>query len=248
MNNENTKLYVLAGLIVIGALLAAMPFAFAQEATADLSDNLEEDAGTTPDSAFYGLKTGWEKVGLWFTFDQEKKAEKELGLARKRLLEIRAMADKGDIEAMKKAQEKHDELVERAQERLESIKEDSEEGKIKEGAKKVIGLEVALAAQQHRIEVLKDILAEKNLTDEARAAIESTLERMENKTAMFELKIEQKKDKIKIRLRAITNKSEIEIEIEIKDISDEAGLEGAKKKIAEKQVAKAEEVIEKVKE
>src|SRR3989344_656128 len=99
MSNKNTKLYVLAGLIVFVALLAAMPFALAEEeAATDLQDNMEGDAGTTPDSAFYGLKLGWEKVGLWFTFDQEKKAEKELGLARKRLLEIRAMADKGDIE------------------------------------------------------------------------------------------------------------------------------------------------------
>src|SRR3990172_1898246 len=223
----NTKLYAVIALAFIGVLLVSAPFALAQETSASdeaSDDNLEGDPGITPDSAMYGLKLGWEKAGLWFTFNQERKAEKEMEHARRRLLEVRKMAEKGNIKAMERAQEKHDELLAKAQERLASIQEDSQESQIKDTARKVVRLEIAARAHENRIEVLKDILAEKNLSDEAKVAIEAAIARMENKTANFEFRLEEKKDRIKTRLRAVTEKNESEIETEIEALEDEEGL------------------------
>ncbi len=249
------KLYEVIALVFIASLMAVQ-FALAQETVSDFevsnsleaSDNLEGDPGATPDSAGYGLKLGWEKIGLWFTFKQEKKAEKELALARKRLLEVRRMAEKGNIKAMLRAQEKHDELVASAQERLVRLGEDSTKAKVKLAMRKVIGLEVAIKAHENRIEVLKDILAEKNLSDEARTAIEAAVARMENRTAIMEQKLEERKDKFKTRLRAVTEKNESEVESEVKELESEAGLVEAEKAIAEKRIEKAEEALAKLKE
>lgn len=243
------KLYAVIALVFIASLMAVQ-FALAQETVSDLevSDNLEGDPGATPDSAGYGLKLGWEKIGLWFTFKQEKKAGRELVLARKRLLEVRRMAEKGNLKAMLKAQEKHDELVASAQERLARLGEDSTEARVKLAVRKVIGLEVAIKAHENRIEVLKDILAEKNLSDEARTAIEAAVARMENRTAIMEQKLEERKDKFKTRLRAVTEKNESEVESEVKELESEAGLVEAEKAIAEKRIEKAEEALAKLKE
>ncbi len=49
------------------------------------------DAGTTPDSIFYGLEKAFESVGLAFA---SNKAKKRLQLAEERLAEMQAMSDK----------------------------------------------------------------------------------------------------------------------------------------------------------
>ena len=247
------KISTLMVLVALGVMVFAMPFALAEDAAVTAAstasdDTLSSDPGTTPDSAMYGLKLGWEKVGLLFTFNQEKKAQKELALAEKRLLEVKKMAEKGNLKAMEKAQEKHDALVESAQARLEKLQEDSKETQIRETATKVIGLEVALKAHENRIEVLKDILAEKNLSDEARTAIDAAVAKMENKTSAMAQKIEERKDNIKIRLRAVTEKTETEVESEVASIENSSGLIAAEKAIAEKRVAKTEDALAKLKE
>ncbi|MCX8159063.1 MAG: DUF5667 domain-containing protein [Candidatus Pacearchaeota archaeon] len=234
------------------SLLAFSAFALAEEAVVSTEATQEEaeisaEPGITPDSAFYGLKLGWEKLGVAFTFNQEKKAQKELALAKKRLMEMRKMAEKGNVKAMERAQQKHDALIENAQARLALIQEDTTETKAKLAAEKVIGIERALKAHQNRIEVLQDILAEKNLSDEARTAIESAIERMENRTKVMEQKLEERKERVKTRLRAITEKSEQEINAEFEKIENSSGYTEALKKIAEKRIQKTEQAIERVK-
>ncbi|MDP1695315.1 MAG: DUF5667 domain-containing protein [archaeon] len=249
------KTNVLA-IALIGLMLFALPIVAAEEtldasAQAEVdsiaSDNLAADPGVTPDSAMYGLKTGWEKLGLMFTFNQEKKAQKELALAEKKLLEVKKMAEKGNVKAMERAQERHDALLERARLRLDSIQEDTEESQVKITAEKIVGLQRAIAAHENRIEVLKDILAEQNLSDEARTAIETAVAKMENKTQAIEQKLEERKDKIKTRLRAVTEKTDSEVSDDITEIEDREGLTAAKKAIAERRIQNTEEALIRVK-
>ncbi|MBU1204726.1 MAG: hypothetical protein KKE93_02340 [Nanoarchaeota archaeon] len=56
------------------------------------------DAGTTPDSALYGLDRAFERIGLALTFSKAAKAEKRLQIASERLAELKAMTDKGKPE------------------------------------------------------------------------------------------------------------------------------------------------------
>lgn len=241
---------------LIGVMLFALPIVVAEEnldasvqaeVEAISSDNLDANPGTTPDSALYGLKTGWEKLGLMFTFNQEKKAQKEIALADRKLLEAKKMAEKGNVKAMERAQARHDALIESAQARLDALQEDTKEAQVRTTAEKIVGLQRAIAAHENRIEVLKDVLAEQNLSDEARTAIEAAIVKMETRTQAIEQKLEERKDRIKTRLRAVTEKTESEVSEDIKEIEDNEGLTAAKKAIAERRIQNTEEALIRVK-
>src|SRR3989338_8552512 len=92
--------------------------------SAELDDT---DAGITPDSAFYGLDNAWEKISLAFTFNKEKKAEKELKYARERLREVKLMVEENKLDAVQKAEERHRKLIENVRARMDEIGEDDEE-------------------------------------------------------------------------------------------------------------------------
>jgi hypothetical protein len=246
------KAYTITALALIGVLLFA-GFALAEAAanvttpTDTETTEMSADPGITPDSAMYGLKTGWENLKLAFIFNQERKAQFELKLADLKLLELRKMAEKGNTKAMERIQTRHDILVEKTQARLAAIQEDTTEARAMIAAANVIGLEMNLKSHENRIEVLKDILAEKNLSEEARTAIESAVDKMENKTSAMEQKIEEKKDKIQTRLRAITEKNESEVRDKIEKLENSSGYTESLKKIAENRIAKTEAALEKVK-
>lgn len=246
------KTYSLIAIALLGLMLFAVPFALADASleadnTQIAADNLTANPGITPDSSFYGLKLGWEKVRLAFTFNQERKAEKELALADKRLLEIKRMAEKGNVKAALKAQKSHDALVERAKARLSSIQEDTKEAQVRNTAEKIIGLQRAIQAHENRIEVLKDVLAEQNLSDDARESIESAVERMENRTEVMSQRLKEKKDRVKTRLRAVTGDSEEEVDAVINKIENRTGLTDLDKKIAERGINRTERILERVK-
>jgi len=239
--------------VALVALFAFSAFALAESASEESTQignesEVSGDPGITPDSSFYGLKNAWERLNLAFTFNQERKAQKELALAQRKLLEIRKMAEKGNVEAMERARLRHDALIESAQARLSAIQDDTTEANAKLAAQKTIRLEIALKAHENRIEILQDILAEKNLSDEARTAIESAIERMQNRTEKMNEAIEAKKDRIKTRLRALTEKNESEIEESFKQIEDSEGYSSAMKKIAENRIENTEQAIARVKE
>lgn len=54
--------------------------------------------GILPDSPLYKLKAARDRIVLWFTFDEQKKAEKELLYANKRIGAAVALADGGKME------------------------------------------------------------------------------------------------------------------------------------------------------
>lgn len=234
-------------LTALVAVLLVASFAVAEEAaSAAVSNDLSGDAGTTPDSAMYGLKLGWEKMGLWFTFNQEKKAQKELKLAGKRLLEAKVMAEKGNEKGFARAQEAHDAFVARAQARLEAIDEDGKEDKIKDSTKKISGLEVAIENHENKIDILKEKLAEGNLSEEQKASIEALIDKMEAKTEAMKQKLEERRDKIKTRLQAVSEKTKAEVESEVEEIDNETGLIEVKKVIAERRIERAENAVARV--
>ncbi len=237
------------------AVLLVMPFAVAQPAVveADMGageveiDELEGDPGITPDSFWYGLDRALERINLALTFNKVRKAEKGLEIAKERLLEAKKMAEEGNVKAMERAQVEHDKVIEGVKARIGELQEDKTENRTKESIREVVGLQRAIQVHEYRIEVLKDVLAKEELSDEAREAIREAIEKMENKTEVMKQKAEERKGKMKIRLMAIIEKTEEEVEEEIENIEDEEGLTDAKKKVAEKTIEKAEVVIEKLK-
>ncbi|MBA7493660.1 hypothetical protein ES702_04221 [subsurface metagenome] len=94
-------------IILLTALLFLI-FSFGAEV---LAQGVElSDPGLTPDSPFYFLDTLGEKIGMFFTFGAEKKAEKAMQYAEEKLAEAMAMAEKNQTEALEKANKNYQEF------------------------------------------------------------------------------------------------------------------------------------------
>jgi serine protease AprX len=73
-------------------------------------------AGITPDSFFYGFKKFFERVDLFFTFDEIAKAEKHVKYAELRLAEAKEMAEMGKPEFVDGLIEEYEDNLERGNE------------------------------------------------------------------------------------------------------------------------------------
>lgn len=101
-----------------------------------------------PDSPFYFLKTWYEKIVIFFTFDAIKKAEKYKIFAEKRAYEAKEMIIKGKDELAEKQKELYNFYLNKAKEKLEkalqrAIKQGKEEAK-KELEKKVEEIKIKI--------------------------------------------------------------------------------------------------------
>ena len=194
--------------IFIFILLLTIHVAIAQE---------EElpDPGILPDSALYGLKKAAEAVGTFFTFGQEKKAERMLQLAEKRLAEAEAVGKEGKKAAADKAIKGYQKAIENAQIHARNAERKAE-----------VLEKVALATSKHLsiLDKVKD-----KVSEEAKEAITKAKEASMN---------EQKK-----ALRALSeDKPEKAAEINIKAAKDR--LKRAKEKAETGESDEVEEALE----
>ncbi len=128
-----------------------------------------------------GLKMGWRNVEIWFTFNQEKKAEKELDLARLELIRAKIAAKNDNSVAMEKALDAHQKILDRVEKRV---------GKVK-----LTGLERAIQVHEARIAKMNEILANANLTAEQKTKIEAKITKATNVTAKLSELNNEKKEK-----------------------------------------------------
>ena len=81
------------------------------------------DPGLLPGNPLHFLDTLFEGIGTLFTFGDEAKAERFLGLAEERLAEAEALAEKGKLNRAEKATEKYEKRLAKALERAENAKD-----------------------------------------------------------------------------------------------------------------------------
>lgn len=81
-------------LAVFAAGMLAASMAYADDTAASGDDILGVQAGTAPDSIFYGFKKIGERANVAFTFDREEKAKLKYKYAVRRLAEAELMAGK----------------------------------------------------------------------------------------------------------------------------------------------------------
>jgi len=80
------------------------------------------NAGVKPGSFFYFFDTTFENVGLFFTFNPEKKAQKALEYAYERLAEIEAVAEEKNPNAVKTAIANYESNIALATEKSKEVK------------------------------------------------------------------------------------------------------------------------------
>lgn len=188
--------------IVLALMFAVVPLILAEDAsieensavvtstetteTADINTESEDIETTETVSQGEIVK---KQIGLWFTFNQEKIAEKQLELAKLRLIQARIAAKNNNTEAMEKALEAHERILTKFQERMEKVKAKNV------SAEKLTGLERAIQVHEARITKMETILANAELTDAQRTRIEAKIAHAENVTSHLrnvEAKIEEK--------------------------------------------------------
>jgi len=216
---------------------ASEPSLISEPSTIDqeTSDAIDEELN----GSVSPVDEGMTRLKLWFTFNQEKKAELELKLARMELVRARIAAKNNNTNAMEKALEAHNKIIAKVQERINKINVESTKEKIKETANKLIGLERAIQVHEARIAKLNEILANENLTTEQMAKIQNRLDQAENNTAHLKDVQAAKIDKIKTRLMAIANLTQEDVDKVIEDLENAQNLSEVKQAVKSiKEIAK----------
>lgn len=197
-------------LVLILSFLISVPMAGADtnEVASNTNTGWEEleDPGRLPDSNMYWLKTWWENVQLFFTFDDIKKAEKQMDFANRRMLELQKLCEKGKCELAQKLAPRFEEKIRKTTEKLE---EANEKGKDVQAL-----IEKLESNQERHQEVLLKVYDQ--VPEEAKEAI---LQAMENSQKGIENAIEniQKdprelkefKEKIEKKVKEVLNEQEI---------------------------------------
>src|SRR3989344_7217042 len=124
-----------------------------------------EESGIKPGSFFYGFVTTFEKINLFFTFSPEKKAEKALKYAEKRLAEAEAVAGDENSEAVKTAISGYEKNIALAAQASKKVKDETK-------AENLFNL-IANNTSKHQ-EVLADVLTK--VPEEAKEAITKAIE------------------------------------------------------------------------
>ena len=160
---------------IIVLLLAT--FVTAQEAS--------QEAGTTPDSIFYGLDTALEKIRLVITFKAEKEAEIHLNHAEERLAELKEMVNKNETKYTEK-------LIEKREKSLNKSKEEIKKAEEKGVDVSVLAAKVQEVTSKHII-VLQGLLDK--VPEQAREHIQNAIERSSRSQAVEAITKEKQMNK-----------------------------------------------------
>lgn len=136
--------------------------------TVSLVSAAEESVGIEPDSMFYGLKLGMEKVRLIFTFNSAKKAELHMNYATRRLAEAKAMLSKGKKDYVEKSITKYNTELSDMQAELDAAK--AKEEKVDDLVTKI-----GTTIPKHTA-TLERLLKNENMPDSAKKGLENALE------------------------------------------------------------------------
>lgn len=161
----------------------------------------------------------WRQVGLLFTFNQERKMEKEMVLAQLRLQQAEYATQNNMSQAAENALDKYGKLIDKAEKRAELVQKVGNAGV---SAMKLAAMDQAILAHQEKIAKLSSILENSNLTADQKVRLEEKVAHAENVTLHLQDVQSNKEEKMKIRLMAESNMTEVEAEAKIVDAKDNA--------------------------
>lgn len=152
----------------------AAPLILAETVTNNSSNSIETEAAADDNATVSSGEIFMNRVKAWLTFNQEKKVELELKLAELRLIQARIAARNNNTEAMQKALEAHEAILNRVQGRMERLSAKNV------SSDRLIGLARAIQVHEVRITRLSSLLESVNLTDAQRARVEARLSNVGN--------------------------------------------------------------------
>jgi hypothetical protein len=194
----------ITGFIALFLMLFSFSFALAENETVNSSDVPMLISAPVEDSVLNETEAideteaagnlFWKRAGIWFTFNQEKKAEKELKLAELQLIRARIAARNNNTQAMENALEAHKKLIERVQERVSKI----ENGNASE---KLTGLDRAIQLHQTRIARFNAQLNNSNLSAEQIEKLQERIEKAQENTQHLREVADERRLEVRNKLR-----------------------------------------------
>ena len=209
----------------------------------------EEDEGELdlPEAkkvGFFG--SSFDKVRLAFTFNKEKKIERTLAMAEKRLAEAEAVSEE-DPERLERAQAKYDELVTRAEEILADMESraDDEKESVKDMERLTRIQNKFEKHREHAGEIYARALGKfeaNNASDEKIERFEMFYERALNRSDQMETKLlEQKRNNFR-QHKALSEMSDGELSELLVEIEENEGLKAAREKRVERSEVRVEKL------
>ena len=166
------------------------------------------NAGIKPGSFFYFFDTTFENIGLFFTFNSEDKAKKALEYADERLVEIEAVAEEKNPNAVKTAIANYESNIALATEKSKEVKD--------KGRAESLLTSIADNTARNQ-EVLSAVLIK--VPEEAKAAITHAIEASRKsqeeatkKITKIKIEIEDLKSREKVQVETIENLGKQETE------------------------------------
>jgi len=214
---------ILTSILMAFLLMAAfaVPLALAEDNESDTNDDssdaiaLYDDTSDLPEGMVISpgpmnaesedneTVSSWQifnaQTRIWFTFNQEKKAERELQLANMRLIQARIAAKNNNSQAMENALEAHERIMNRVQIRYEKLANASEN---------MAPLDNAIAVHQAKVAAMQGILENVNLTGTQRTRIEARLTQMNEVTGNLMQIQERARERLTERLANNTENTE----------------------------------------
>ncbi|MEM4181536.1 MAG: hypothetical protein QXX68_00005 [Candidatus Pacearchaeota archaeon] len=211
------KTILIASLFILVStlsLIAAEEFVSSQEillrpavdpaVVSEAENSLNEDVS--------GFDLFKERLALRFTFNKEKRAERELKLAGMLLNRARIAARNNNTKAMEKAIEEHNRLMERVKQRVE------ESNRKNMSSEKLEGLDRAIQVHEIKIERFTQRLQNENLSEKQKENIEKMLNNSQKSIEVLnqlrELREERKEIRESFRNNLSEEKARIKSEIE----------------------------------
>lgn len=207
-----TNKSIMLGMVAMFAMaIFASSMVFAEDNSTNttlVSENVTEPSA----SSFF-----WKNLGLFFTFNQEKKMNKELELAQMRLQQAEAASQKNNSAKAEKALDEYNRLMDSASKRAEMLNSGSN---INGSTLRVAAMEQAILVHEDRIAKIQARLNNENLTDDQRAKIQERLDKAENVTAHLQDVQTAKEEKIKTRMMAELNMTSEQADAKIQEAKD----------------------------
>ena len=181
-------------------IVLILPFLFAGLVHAQ-SDDLPEP-GMLPDHPLYFLKNWTESIGTFFTFGEEKKAERLFELSERRLSEAVALANSENSNAAEEAIERYQEQLNLA---MEKAKEAREKGVdmdelLERVSEKTLKHQDVLADVYYRVPVEAQPAIQRAMEEGMRGHEESLKNISEERTMEVTERIEIKRDEATPRI------------------------------------------------
>lgn len=194
------------------------------------------NAGVGPSSFLYFFDTTFEKIGLFFTFDSEKKARKALEYADERLAEVEESANENKPKAVEKAIEDYEKKILFATEKSKEI----------DGEEKTEELlnTVSENTAKHQ-EVLAGVL--EKVPEEAREAIVKAIEisKKGQEKAMEQIaELQKEVGKLKEEIKDLKNELEEKDQTEDREKEEKPEVNDEKENEQATEIEKLKEEIE----